>query len=39
MAKSLPDERRVYLALKGVLQGQDVHIRQPKTIRTFIERQ
>jgi hypothetical protein len=39
MAKNLPDERLVYLALKGVLQSQDVHIRQEKKIRTIIQRQ
>jgi hypothetical protein len=39
MAKGLPDERLVYLALKGVLQSQDVHIRQEKKIRTIIQRQ
>jgi hypothetical protein len=39
MAKSLPDERLVYLALKGVLQGQDVHVRQEKKVRKLIEKQ
>jgi hypothetical protein len=39
MAKNLPDERLVYLAFKGVLQSQDVHIRQEKKIRTIIQRQ
>jgi hypothetical protein len=39
MAKSIPDERLVYLALKGVLQGQDVHIRREKTVRKIIQKQ
>jgi hypothetical protein len=39
MAKSIPDERLVYLALKGVLQGQDVHIRRGKTVRKIIQKQ
>jgi hypothetical protein len=39
MAKSLPDERLVYLALKGVLQGQDVHVRQEKKVRKIIQKQ
>jgi hypothetical protein len=39
MAKNLPDERLVYLALKGVFQGQDVHVRQEKKVRKLIEKQ
>jgi hypothetical protein len=38
MATSLSYESLVYLALKGVLQGPDVHIRQESKVRKLIEK-
>jgi hypothetical protein len=39
IAMSLPDEKLVYLALKGVLQGQDVRVRRKGKVRKLIEKQ
>lgn len=38
MAKNSPDERLVYLALKGVFKGADAHIRKAKKIHELIQK-
>lgn len=38
MAKNPPDERLVYLALRGVFKGADAHIRKVKKIHDLIEK-
>lgn len=39
MAKNSPDEKLVYLTLKRVFQGQDVHIRNKKKVWNTIAKQ
>jgi hypothetical protein len=39
MAQNLPDEKTVYLALKGVFSGQSGLIRQEKKVRALIQKQ
>ena len=37
-AQNSPDEKLVYLALKGVFKGQDAQIRREKKVRKLIQR-
>jgi hypothetical protein len=38
MAKNPPDERLVYLALKGVFKGADAQIRKAKKVHELVQR-
>ncbi|KAF2193262.1 hypothetical protein K469DRAFT_288201 [Zopfia rhizophila CBS 207.26] len=38
MAKNLPDERVVYLSLRGTFSGTNAHTRRSKVIRKLIEK-
>jgi hypothetical protein len=39
MVQNFPDERSVYLALKGVFKGKDALVRQEKKVRALIQKQ
>ena len=38
MARNLPDERLVYLALRNIFKGADAQLRRPKKVRELIQK-